>query len=119
MIVLSTCTPIKHHNNTPFMENLNPKCDKNKYKKYQILKLFQNENEIKNKIFTCKLYPFNIDVYFRHQNTSCTLLKIVYIIQAWKTWIFLNNIINHNFIFIYMVKEKTMELWFQFLNMYN
>ncbi len=36
-----------------------------------------------------------------------------------KTWIFLNNIINHNFTFIFMVKEKTMELWFQFLNMYN
>jgi len=49
MIVLSTHTPIKHHNNTPFMENLNPKCNKKKYKKYQILKL-QNENETKNKI---------------------------------------------------------------------
>jgi hypothetical protein len=41
-------TPIKHHNNTPLMESLNPKCDKNKYKKCQILKL-QNENETKNK----------------------------------------------------------------------
>jgi hypothetical protein len=41
MIVLSTCTLIKHHNNTPFMENLNPKGDKNKYKKRQILKLFK------------------------------------------------------------------------------
>jgi hypothetical protein len=30
------------------MENLNPKCDKNKYKNCQILKL-QNENEAKNK----------------------------------------------------------------------
>jgi hypothetical protein len=69
MIVLSTCTPIKHHNNTPFMENLNPKCDKNKYKKYQILKL-QNENEIKNKIFTCKLYPFNIE-YLMHIAKNC------------------------------------------------
>ncbi len=28
MIVLFTHKPIKHHNNTPFMENLNPKCDK-------------------------------------------------------------------------------------------
>jgi hypothetical protein len=46
------------------------------------------------------------------------IAKIVYIIQVWKTWIFLNNIINHNFIFICMVKRKTMELWFQFLNMY-
>jgi hypothetical protein len=36
-----------------------------------------------------------------------------------QTWIFLNNIINRNFIFICMVKEKTMELWFQFLDMYN
>jgi hypothetical protein len=44
----STHTPIKHHNKTPFMENLNPKCDKNKYKNCQILKP-QNENEIKNK----------------------------------------------------------------------
>jgi hypothetical protein len=59
-----------------------------------------------------KLYPFNIDVYFKHRNMSCTLLKNVYII-------FLKNIINHNFVFICMVKEKTMELWFQFLNMYN
>jgi len=33
---------IKHYNNTPLMENLNPKCNKNKYKKYQILNL-QNE----------------------------------------------------------------------------
>jgi hypothetical protein len=29
------------------------------------------------------------------------------------------KIINHNFIFICMVKEKTMEIWFEFLNMYN
>ncbi len=48
MIVLSTRTPIKHHNNTPFMENLNPKCNKTKYKECQILKL-QNENGTKNK----------------------------------------------------------------------
>jgi hypothetical protein len=74
---------------------------------------------LKIKIFLCKLYPFNIDVYFKHHNTSCTLLKIVYIIQVWKTWIFLNNIINHNFIFICMVRKKTMEPWFQFLNMCN
>jgi hypothetical protein len=45
---LSTCTLIKHHNKTTFMENLNPKCDENKYKNYKILKP-QNENEIKNK----------------------------------------------------------------------
>ncbi len=38
----------QHHNNTPFMGNLNPKCNKNKYKKCQILKL-QIENETKNK----------------------------------------------------------------------
>jgi hypothetical protein len=48
MIVLLTSTPIKHHNNTPFNENLNPKCNKNKYRKCQILKL-QNGNETKNK----------------------------------------------------------------------
>ncbi len=84
MIFLSTCTSIKHHNKTPFMENLNPKCNKNKYKNCQILKL-QKENETKTKIVPCKLYPFNIDVCFKHQNTSCTLLKIVYIIQVSKT----------------------------------
>jgi hypothetical protein len=62
------------------MENLNPKCDKNKYKKCQILKL-QNENEAKKiRILSCKLYSFNIDVYFKHQNISCALLKIVHII---------------------------------------
>jgi hypothetical protein len=48
-----------------------------------------------------------------------TLLKIVYIIQVWKTWIFLNNIINYNLQLICVVKEKTMELWFQFLNIHN
>jgi hypothetical protein len=45
---LSTCIAMKHHNKTFFMENLNPKCDKNKYKNSQIIKL-QNENETKNK----------------------------------------------------------------------
>ncbi len=73
----------------------------------------------KIKIFPCKLYPFNSNVCFKYQNTSCTLLEIVYIIQVQKTWIFLNNIIIYNFMFISMMKEKTMELWFQFLNMYN
>ncbi len=48
------------------MENLNPKCYKNKYKLFQILKL-QKENETKNKIFPYKLYPFNIYVYLKHQ----------------------------------------------------
>jgi hypothetical protein len=43
----------------------------------------------------------------------------MYIIQVWKTWIFLNNISIYNFIFICMFKEKTMELSFQFLNMHN
>jgi hypothetical protein len=66
-----------------------------------------------------KLYPFNIYVYFKHQNNSCTLLKIVYIIQVWKTWIFLNNMIIYNFTFICIVKRKTMELWFQFLHIHN
>ncbi len=45
MIFLSMCPPIKHHNNTSFMENLNPKY-KNKYKNCKIFK-FQNENETK------------------------------------------------------------------------
>ncbi len=44
------------------------------------------------KIFPCKLCPSNIDVIFKHRNTSCTLLKLVYII--------LNNMIIYNFIFI-------------------
>jgi hypothetical protein len=44
---LSTRTPIKHHLKTPFMENLNPKCDQKKTN-CQNFKL-QNENEIKNK----------------------------------------------------------------------
>jgi hypothetical protein len=48
MIFLSTCTPIKHQNKTSFMENINPKCDKNKYKNCQVFKL-QNENETKIK----------------------------------------------------------------------
>ncbi len=64
-------TPIKHHNKTSFMENLNPKCDKNKYKNWQIFKL-QNEMRLKIKIFSCKLYTFNIDVCFKHRNTSHT-----------------------------------------------
>ncbi len=42
----------------------------------------KNENETKIKIFPPKLYAFNIDVCFKHQNTSCTLLKIVYIIEV-------------------------------------
>ncbi len=45
----------------------------------------------KIKIFTCKLYPFNIDVYFKYQNTTCTLLEIVYNIQVLKTWDFLKQ----------------------------
>ncbi len=32
---------------------------------------------------------------------------------------FLKNINIYNFIFISMVKKKTMEQWFQFLNLYN
>ncbi len=45
MIVLSTFTPIKHHNNTPFLE-IKPKMRPKKKKHCQILKL-QNENETK------------------------------------------------------------------------
>ncbi len=82
MIVLYTHTPIKHHNNTPFMENQNPKCDKNKYKNAKFSN-FKMKMRQKIKIFPCKLYPFNIHVYFKHRNTSCTLLKNVYIIQVW------------------------------------
>jgi hypothetical protein len=100
------------------MENLNPKCDKTNTRNAKFSNFIMKIRPKLKKI-PCKLYPFNIDVYFQHQNTSCTLLKIVYIIQVLKTWIFLNNTINHNFIFICMVKEKTMELWFQFLNIYN
>jgi hypothetical protein len=51
-----------------------------------------------------------IDICFKHWNTSCTLLEIVYIIQVRKTWIFKNNMIIYNFIFICIVKGKKMEL---------
>jgi hypothetical protein len=62
------------------------------------------------KIFPSKLYPFMIDICFKHWNTSCTLLEIVYIIQVRKTWIFKNNMIIYNFILICIVKGKRMEL---------
>jgi hypothetical protein len=65
------------------MENLNPKCDQTniKFVKFSNLKM---KMRLRIKIFPSKLYPFHIDVYFKHQNTLCTLLKIVYIIQVWK-----------------------------------
>ncbi len=79
MIFLSSCTPIKHPNKTPFMkkltQNLTPK---KKIAKFSNLKM---KMRLKIKIFPCKLYPFNIDVCFKHQNISCILLKNVYIIQ--------------------------------------
>ncbi len=71
MIVLSTRTPIKHHNNTPFMENLNPKHDKKNYKKCQILK-FQNENETPKKAFhvncvhSILMFASNIEIPHTH-----------------------------------------------------
>ncbi len=72
MIIILTGTPIKHHNNTPFMENLNPKCDKNIYKKCQIFKL-QNENETKNKksfhvnyILSILMFISNIEIPHAH-----------------------------------------------------
>ncbi len=64
------------------MKNINAKCDKNKYENCQIFKL-QNENETFF-FFPCNLYPFNIDVHFKHENTLCTLLKIVDIIHIFK-----------------------------------
>ncbi len=79
MIFLSSCTPIKHPN-TPFMKKLNPKFDpKKKIAKFSNFKM---KMRLKIKIFPCKLYPFNIDVCFKHQNISCILLKNVYIIQV-------------------------------------
>jgi hypothetical protein len=53
------------------MENLNQKCDKNKYKNYQIFKL-QNENEIKNKSFhvnyvhSILIFVSNIEIHHAH-----------------------------------------------------
>ncbi len=44
-VVLFTCTPIKHNNKTPFMENSKTKCDNKNYKRCHILKL-----EIKMKL---------------------------------------------------------------------
>ncbi len=63
-IFLSTRTPIKHHNKTLFMENLNPKCDKKKYKNCQILKL-QNENETNNKNLSMQI--ISIQYWFLYQ----------------------------------------------------
>jgi hypothetical protein len=85
------------------MKNLKPKCDKKKEKELLNSQTSKKKRQ-KKKIFPCKLYPFNIDVCFEHQNTSCTLLKIVYI---FKLGISLNNKIIYKFIFICMVKEKT------------
>jgi len=82
---LNNCSihiPIKHHNNTPFIENLNPKCNKTNIRNAKSSNL-KMEMRPKIKIFPCKLYPFNIGVYFKHQNTSCKLLKMhIYIIQV-------------------------------------
>jgi len=64
------------------MENLNPKCNKKKEKRNAKFSNFKMKMRPKIKIFPCKLYPFNIDVYFKHSNKSCRLLKIVYIIQV-------------------------------------
>jgi hypothetical protein len=74
---LSTCTPIKHHNNTLSMENLNPKCDKTNIRNAKFSN-FTMKMRPKLKKIPCKLYPFNIDVYFQHQNTSCTLLHCLH-----------------------------------------
>ncbi len=56
------------------------------------------------KFFPYKLYPFNIDVYFKHRNNS--LLKIVYIIQVLKN---LNFIKQYNYsqlcIHLYCLKK--------------
>jgi hypothetical protein len=38
-VFLSTCTPIKQNNKTPFMENSKAKVLQQKYKRCQILKL--------------------------------------------------------------------------------
>jgi len=78
-IFLSTHTLIKQNNKISFMENLNPKCDKTniKFVKFSNLKM---KMRLRIKIFPSKLYPFNY--IFKHQNTSRTLLKIVYIIQV-------------------------------------
>jgi hypothetical protein len=91
MIVLSIHAPIKHHNNKLFMENVNPKYNQKKEKRKSQISNFKMKIKPKIKIFTCKLYPFNIDVYFKYQNTTCTLLEIVYIIQVLKTWDFLKQ----------------------------
>jgi hypothetical protein len=75
--------------------------------------------KLKIKIFPCNLYPFNIDVDCKHENTLCTLLKIVHIIQISRIWIVFDNIIIYKFIFVFMVKKKTIEPWFQYLNIHN
>jgi hypothetical protein len=90
-IFLFTHTPVKHHNKTLFMKNLNSKCDKNKYKSCQIFIFKKMQMRLRIKIFPSKLYPFMIDVCFKHWNTSCTLPKIVQIIQSLENLDFLKQ----------------------------
>ncbi len=65
------------------MKNINQNATKTNMRIVKISN-FKMKMKLKIKIFPCNLYPFNIDVHFKHENTLCTLLKIVYIIQIFK-----------------------------------
>ncbi len=71
----------------------------------------------KKKIFPSKLYSFNIDVCFKHRNTSCTLLMLF--IFKFENLGFLKQYDIYNFIFICTIKRKRMKPWFQFLHIHN
>jgi hypothetical protein len=64
------------------MENLNPKCDKKKYKICQIIKL-QNKNETKNLksfhvnyIHSILMFVSNIEILHAHCSRLSTLSKL-------------------------------------------
>jgi hypothetical protein len=57
------------------MKNLNQKCKK-KEKRIAKFSNFKMRMGLKIKIFAYNLYPFNIDLCFKHEIISCTLLKL-------------------------------------------
>jgi hypothetical protein len=67
---------------------------------------FKRKMKLKLKSFHVNYIHLILMFVSNIKNTSCTLLKIVYIIQVRKTWNVLNNIIIYNFIFICIVKKR-------------
>jgi hypothetical protein len=81
MIFLPTCTSHQTSQQDTFHEKPKPKCNKNKYKNCQILKLQRKmKQKLKyfhaNYIHSILMFVSNIEI------PHCTLLKIVYIIQV-------------------------------------